>query len=356
MPNIIDPVSPVLSEFTIFCETEGQFVNGFGLDVPTQCYNNHSHTVNPDSAYALQDATPVQNILLSPMSCYSSDTDSSTATQSGTTVTGSGTSFTSDMVGGIIIFDDGSRAFITGFTSATSLTVAQSQSVSTAGQFFAIYYGGTQADESGNASINNIRVTATSNHLQLGSGTVTTIHSTAPASNQKLTIPDSGKSTANILLSEGPQTINGANTFTSTVQGQINQGAYYVGTQSSGTSLINNTTTTVAFDSDTKTSSNITKSSNTDFKVLVSGLYQVHTTLQASTTPTLGTYSSYIEINGAGTKYSLDRTSTELMVANATIYCSANDVIRVKIINSGNGTNSTVTSGTFLSITLLNQF
>lgn len=356
MPNALDPVVPTYAEYGIYCVTEGQFVYGYGLDLPTQCYNNHSHTVGAGSASLTQDVSPIVQFLLSPTQSYSTDTDGGTATQSGTTVTGSGTNFTSDMVGGLIFFDDGSRATITGYTSKTSLTVAQSQTVNTAGQFFVIYYGGTQIDESGNASLNNLRVSATSNQLQLGSGTVTTIHSAAPASNQKLTIPDSGKSTANILLSEASQTINGVNTFTNTIQGQINQSAYYVGTQTSATSLTNNSTTTVAFDNDTKTSSNITKSSNTDFTVSLSGLYQVHSTLQATTTPVLGTYSSYIDINGSGIKYAYSRTNTELMVANALIYCNANDVIRVKIVNSGNGTNNTVTGGTFLSITLINQF
>jgi hypothetical protein len=80
-----------------------------------------------------------------------------TASQSGTTVTGTGTTFTSLMVGGIIVFSGGQEAFITIFNSSTSLTVAQSQTVSAT--TYIIYYGGLQSDNSGNTSINTLHNT-----------------------------------------------------------------------------------------------------------------------------------------------------------------------------------------------------
>lgn len=46
-----------------------------------------------------------------------------TASQSGNTVTGIGTTFTASMVGGTIYYQDGTSADVTGFTSTTSLTV-----------------------------------------------------------------------------------------------------------------------------------------------------------------------------------------------------------------------------------------
>lgn len=52
-----------------------------------------------------------------------------TVSQSTTTVTGSGTTFTSAMVGMQIQYDSGETATITGYTSATSLTVSPSQTV-----------------------------------------------------------------------------------------------------------------------------------------------------------------------------------------------------------------------------------
>ena len=52
-----------------------------------------------------------------------------TASQSATTVTGVGTTFTSNMVGMQIVFDSGETSTITGFTSTTVLTVSVSKTV-----------------------------------------------------------------------------------------------------------------------------------------------------------------------------------------------------------------------------------
>lgn len=53
-----------------------------------------------------------------------------TASQSGLAVTGVGTTFTSTMVGMTIVFSTGESAVVTGYTSATSITVDTSQTVS----------------------------------------------------------------------------------------------------------------------------------------------------------------------------------------------------------------------------------
>lgn len=60
--------------------------------------------------------------------------------QSGTTVTGSGTTFTSAMVGSTIQYSDGSKATITAYSSATSITVDVSKTV-TAGAIYVIQDG-----------------------------------------------------------------------------------------------------------------------------------------------------------------------------------------------------------------------
>ncbi len=65
-----------------------------------------------------------------------------TASQTTTIVTGVGTTFTSDMIGGLIKFLDGSQSFITGFTDTLHLTVTPSQSI--VQQTYIIYYGGLQ--------------------------------------------------------------------------------------------------------------------------------------------------------------------------------------------------------------------
>lgn len=63
-----------------------------------------------------------------------------TISQSGTTVTGSGTSWTSGMVGSSLSYPDGSTVTITGYTSGTSLTVGVSKTVS-AGSIYTIQDG-----------------------------------------------------------------------------------------------------------------------------------------------------------------------------------------------------------------------
>ena len=56
-----------------------------------------------------------------------------TASQSGTTITGTGTTFTSAMVGMTIVWATGETALITSFTSATSLSSSTSQTVADGG-------------------------------------------------------------------------------------------------------------------------------------------------------------------------------------------------------------------------------
>lgn len=63
-----------------------------------------------------------------------------TASQSGTTITGVGTTFTSAMVGKTFVYADGTSTVISGYTSATQLTAATSQTV--ASQNYGIYDAG----------------------------------------------------------------------------------------------------------------------------------------------------------------------------------------------------------------------
>lgn len=81
-----------------------------------------------------------------------------TISQSGSTVTGVGTVFTREMVGGNIVFDSASGSLvsnITGFVNSTTLTVTPSQTVS-AGSNYRIYYGGSSNTAIGSkAMLNN---------------------------------------------------------------------------------------------------------------------------------------------------------------------------------------------------------
>lgn len=76
-----------------------------------------------------------------------------TASQSGTTVTGVGTTFTAAMVGSQFVYANGvTSGLITAFGSTTSLTVTTSQSV--ASQAYTINYTGLNVDSSGNVGVN----------------------------------------------------------------------------------------------------------------------------------------------------------------------------------------------------------
>ncbi|MFA5931977.1 MAG: tail fiber domain-containing protein [Candidatus Paceibacterota bacterium] len=91
-----------------------------------------------------------------------------TASQSLTTITGVGTTFTSAMVGSQFVFADGTNAgTITAFGSTTSLTVSTSQTV--ASQAYNIAYTGLQVGSTGNVGIG---ITGTTIPLEVkGTGT-----------------------------------------------------------------------------------------------------------------------------------------------------------------------------------------
>jgi hypothetical protein len=85
---------------------------------------------------------------------YASTYAAGNASQSTTTVTGSSTTFTAAMVGGVIVFANLNTGFITAFNSTTSLTVDISQSVAL--QSYIIYYNGLISDNLGNTGVNTL--------------------------------------------------------------------------------------------------------------------------------------------------------------------------------------------------------
>ena len=116
------------------------------------------------------------------------------------------------MVGGIIHFATGASisSRITGFTSATSLSISPTQTVG-ASSNYVIYYGATQT-AGGNITSQTGALQATSNQLILGTTNTTTINSVAPSASRVYTIPDAGTA-ASFVMTEGTQTINGTKTF-----------------------------------------------------------------------------------------------------------------------------------------------
>jgi hypothetical protein len=95
-----------------------------------------------------------------------------TAYQASGNIVGSGTTFTSAMVGGRFIFDDGTDAgIITGFAISTVITVSTSQTVGASDDLraYKIYYPSLQIDTSGNSSSLKIgNMTIDNDEIDLG--------------------------------------------------------------------------------------------------------------------------------------------------------------------------------------------
>lgn len=99
--------------------------------------------------------------LFTGMALYNPDTiySNGTVSQTGNTVTGVGTIFTPDMVGGTIIFNDNTRATITGFTNSTTLTATPSQSVLSQG--FRLFFGTIYSVGTAGQAISSFTITGT---------------------------------------------------------------------------------------------------------------------------------------------------------------------------------------------------
>jgi hypothetical protein len=221
MSNLDTTIQPPDGLQEIYCITEGAIVSTYGKDLLFQCPNNAGHAVYPGSSQTGYYITPItQAIPLSKSSYFDG-----TATRSGNTVTGVGTTFTSAMIGGLIVFSSANGSFITGVTSGTSLTTKDSGTETGTGNYI-IYYGGFQVDYNGDTVTNNLQLQGSSNQLTLGapSGNTTTLTAAVPSSSQVLTIPDSGKTTANVILSQGTQTLSGNYTLNSTSSNALNLG------------------------------------------------------------------------------------------------------------------------------------
>jgi hypothetical protein len=90
----------------------------------------------------------------------------------------------------------------------------------------------------------SLSISDTTNQLVLGTTNTTTINSSAPASNRTYTIPDTSTSTANFVMTEGNQTINGTKTFTAlSVSGISTNTLTLAGTTNQLTMGTTNTTT-----------------------------------------------------------------------------------------------------------------
>ena len=102
------------------------------------CFNSASGTAQPTANIAgYHSKNPSQALLFGwdnpdDMPTLTTQYDTGTASQALGVITGTGTTFTADMVGGNFTFDDGTHAGkVTAYTSATEITVDSSQTVAT---------------------------------------------------------------------------------------------------------------------------------------------------------------------------------------------------------------------------------
>lgn len=91
-----------------------------------------------------------------------------TASQSTSTITGSGTTWTAAMVGSEFVFADGTRRTITAFTDATHLTVTGSGTVSS--QAYTINHPGLKVDDQGSVQIGAISNPSSNSRLYVYGG------------------------------------------------------------------------------------------------------------------------------------------------------------------------------------------
>ena len=152
-----------------------------------------------------------------------------TASQSGLTITGYGTTWTASMIGGLIVLNTGNACLITGFTSTTSLSVDQVQSVSAGA--YEIFYGGFQVNAIGDCGVQELFV---GKSISLPNGAITNVE----LANSSITVsPGSG------LSGGGSVSLGGTTTLSLAAPVSIsNGGTNLTSTPTNGQLLIGNGT------------------------------------------------------------------------------------------------------------------
>ncbi|HEX4774984.1 MAG TPA: hypothetical protein VH234_05715 [Candidatus Saccharimonadales bacterium] len=164
--------------------TSGKLLFGSAYD--TNLYRSAAGVLKTDSSFLQQTATnsttafQVQNA--GGTSIVNVDTSNQqlrvnaqtystgTIAQTTTVITGTGTTFTSSMVGGTITYSDGTSATITGFTDATHLTSSISKTVS-AGSSYSIRYSGLKVASDGSTLLQSNTNSTTAFQIQNSAGT-----------------------------------------------------------------------------------------------------------------------------------------------------------------------------------------
>ena len=173
--------------------------------------------------------TGYNNLITGSLNFSSLTYTTGTASQSGTTVTGSGTTWSAQMVGGVIVWANGVRAFILAFITTTQLTVTPSQTVASGS--YTLYYLGVQIYQNYFAASTGYFLSGTtafcdtsdpSKQLLFGlSGAIASTKltiATNQSTNQTLNFPSISTADNLILLENNNQSWTGQKTFTNFVE------------------------------------------------------------------------------------------------------------------------------------------
>lgn len=258
----------------------------------------------PTSTDTLVGRSTTDLLLNKSLMLGSSSISSGTASQSGTLIVGAGTAFTAAMIGGVIVFADGTQSFVTAYSSNTSLTVTPSRSVSS--QNFSLYYGASQFDSGGNGSIRS--------NLLLQAGTTSIMDDSDGSKRIKLSAAGSSASTILTIASHQStsQTLNLPNITTSdtvvvttlaqTLSNKTLTAPVISSIVNTGTLTLPTSTDTLLGRATTDTLTNKTLSSNTN-NVVARGLWYssgaASVSVYAAAAPTTGQVLTIVDANTA---------------------------------------------------------
>jgi len=186
--------------------------------------------------------------------------------QSGNTITGSGTTFTSQMVGGLLKWTSGgllgTYALITGFTNATTITVDNSSSQA-GGQTFEIFYTGLSSLNGPSVGFSNCNVYGSPNfrtsiQVQTTGSNAATIVNASLAAARTYTIPDAGANANFVmsnLVSESAGIVTIGDASATNIVGQSTTGGQYLGSSAKpfGFLFLGSSTNYVPFNVSTQT-------------------------------------------------------------------------------------------------------
>lgn len=214
----------------------------------------------------------------------------STGGVSSTTITGTGTAFTSSMISGSIVLEpDSTASIITAVASTTSLTVASALTANN-GTSYNIFFNSFQL-ASGGISTPTLFLPAASNQIVFGTSQQTTISATAPSAPRTYTIPDAGANANFVLDSGGAMTITNSASNNQILQATGATTSNWVNASSVGVTAVNGTANQI---SASTTTGVVTLSTPATF--IAPGSIASTTTITAATglTLTYGTVDAFV--------------------------------------------------------------